>query len=61
VEPSYVRSPEGNGVADRFSLTLKEPHLWVRTFRDTGATDLRIALLGCQRTYNASWVLARHG
>ena len=30
--PSFVRQPEGNGVAERFIRTLKENLLWVRTF-----------------------------
>ena len=31
--PSFVRQPEGNGVAERFIRTLKENLLWVRTFK----------------------------
>ncbi|MHC4377719.1 MAG: transposase [Planctomycetota bacterium] len=57
--PSYVRSPEGNGVAERFFRTLKGQLLWVRCFQTT--EELRLALLDFQRTYNASWILARHG
>ena len=30
--PSFVREPEGNGVAERFIRTLKENLLWVRRF-----------------------------
>jgi transposase InsO family protein len=30
--PSFVRQPEGNGVAERFIRTLKENSLWVHTF-----------------------------
>ena len=30
--PSFVRQPEGNGVAERFIRTLKENLLWVRHF-----------------------------
>jgi putative transposase len=30
--PSFVREPEGNGVAERFVRTLKENLLWVRAF-----------------------------
>ena len=41
--PSFVREPEGNGVAERFIRTLKENLLWVRTF-DT-IEELRAALL----------------
>ena len=31
--PSFVREPEGNGVAERFIRTLKDYLLWVRTFK----------------------------
>src|SRR6478752_2183948 len=41
--PSFVREPEGNGVAERFIRTLKENLLWVRTF-DT-IEELRTALV----------------
>jgi transposase InsO family protein len=57
--PSYVRSPEGNGVAERFMRTLKEQLLWVRDFQTI--EELRHALIEYQATYNASWILARHG
>src|SRR5215211_6462107 len=40
--PSFVREPEGNGVAERFIRTLKENLLWVRSF-DT-IEELRAAL-----------------
>jgi putative transposase len=57
--PSFVRSPEGNGVAERFFRTLKEQLLWVCSFHTI--EELRRALLDFQQTYNASWILARHG
>lgn len=57
--PSFVASPEGNGVAERFFRTLKEQLLWARHF-DT-VEDLRLALLDFQRRYNERWILARHG
>ena len=41
--PSFVREPEGNGVAERFIRTLKENLLWVCTF-DT-IEELRAALI----------------
>ena len=31
--PSFVRQPEGNGVAERFIGTLKENLLWVQAFK----------------------------
>ena len=40
--PSFVREPEGNGVAERFIRTLKENLLWVQSFQTID--DLRLAL-----------------
>ena len=57
--PSFVREPEGNGVAERFIRTLKENLLWVRTF-DT-IEELRAALVEFARRYNETWLVARHG
>jgi transposase InsO family protein len=57
--PSFVRQPEGNGVAERFIRTLKENFLWVHTF-DT-IEDLRRALQDFVAHYNATWLVARHG
>jgi len=56
--PSFVREPEGNGVAERFIRTLKEQLLWVRTF-DT-VEDLRAALLEFKDRYNRQWLCERH-
>jgi len=57
--PAFVRSPEGNGCAERFIRTLKENLLWVRTF-DT-VEELRQALLDFRETYNTTWLIERHG
>ena len=57
--PSFVREPEGNGVAERFIRTLKENLLWVRTFNTI--EDLRIALAAFARRYNETWLVERHG
>lgn len=57
--PSFVRSPEGNGCAERFIRTLKEQLLWVETF-DT-VDDLLVALHRFRRSYNERWLIARHG
>ena len=57
--PSFVREPEGNGVAERFIRTLKENLLWVSTFNTI--EDLRVALVAFARLYNESWLVARHG
>ena len=56
--PSFVRQPEGNGVAERFIRTLKENFLWVHTF-DT-IEDLRRGLQEFVAHYNATWLVARH-
>jgi len=56
--PSFVKAPEGNGVAERFIRTLKEQLLWVRTF-DT-VEELRQALLEFKDRYNRHWLLQRH-
>jgi putative transposase len=57
--PAFARAPEGNGCAERFIRTLKENVLWVRTF-DT-VEELRQALLDFRETYNATWLIERHG
>ena len=57
--PAFVRAPEGNGCAERFIRTLKENLLWVQTF-DT-IEDLRQALLAFRESYNATWLIERHG
>jgi putative transposase len=57
--PAFIRSPEGNGCAERFIRTLKENLPWVRTF-DT-VEELRQALLDFRETYNANWLVERHG
>jgi transposase InsO family protein len=57
--PAFVRAPEGNGCAERFIRTLKENLLWIQTF-DT-VEDLRYALLSFRETYNATWLIERHG
>jgi transposase InsO family protein len=57
--PSFVREPEGNGVAERFIRTLKENLLWVRTFKTI--EELRAGLVAFARRYNETWLVARHG
>ena len=57
--PSFVRQPEGNGVAERFIRTLKENLLWVRTFKTI--EELRAELVAFARRYNETWLVARHG
>ena len=55
--PSFVREPEGNGVAERFIRTLQENLLWVRSFETI--EELRLALLAFKRTYNEQWMLEK--
>ena len=55
--PSFVREPEGNGVAERFIRTLKENLLWVRSFETI--EELRLALLEFKRTHNEQWMLEK--
>jgi transposase InsO family protein len=57
--PAFVRAPEGNGCAERFIRTLKETLLWVRFF--ASVEELRQALLEFQESYNADWLIERHG
>ena len=56
--PSFVREPEGNGVAERFIRTLQENLLWVRSFETI--EELRLALLAFKRTYNEQWMLEKY-
>jgi hypothetical protein len=57
--PSFVREPEGNGVAERFIRTLKENLLWVRHFATVA--QLVEALREFRRRYNEQWLIERHG
>ena len=53
--PSFVREPEGNGVAERFIRTLKENLLWVRSFATIDGTPPGLACVQAdiQRTVDA--------
>lgn len=57
--PSFVREPEGDGVAERLDRTLKETLLWVRSFETS--EELRLALLAAAVWYDTSWLAVRHG
>ena len=57
--PSFIKAPEGNGVAERFIRTLKEQLLWLQTF-DT-VEELRQALLEFRGRFNKHWLRQRHG
>ena len=51
--PSFVREPEGNGVAERFIRTLKENVLWVRSFETI--EELRLASLEFKPPSSGCW------
>jgi transposase InsO family protein len=57
--PAFVRSPEGNGCAERIIRTLKEQLLWLRPFKNV--EELRLALHEWKDRYNRSWLIERHG
>jgi transposase InsO family protein len=57
--PSFVREPEGNGIAERFIRTLKENLLWVQSFATVAA--LVEALREFKRLYDEHWLIERHG
>jgi len=57
--PSFIKAPEGNGVAERFIRTLKKQLLWMRSF-DT-VEEHRQALLEFKERFNKHWLLQRHG
>jgi putative transposase len=57
--PSFVREPEGNGIAERFIRTLKENLLWVHHFATV--VELIEALWQFKRRYNEQWLIERHG
>jgi transposase InsO family protein len=57
--PSFVREPEGNGIAELFIRTLKENLLWIRPFATVAA--LVDALREFKQKYNQQWLIERHG
>ncbi len=57
--PSYVREPQGNGIAERFVRILKENLLWVRKF--STVEELRQGLLEFKEVFNRRWRIGRHG
>lgn len=57
--PSFVREPEGNGIAERFIRTPKENLLWVRSFATVAG--LLEALREFKRRYNERGLIGRHG
>ena len=59
ISPSFVREPQGNGIAERFVRTLKENLLWVRRFATV--EELRLALMKFKDAYKHKWMIGRHG
>ena len=57
--PSFVREPEGTGVAERFIRTLKANLLRVRHFATV--VELIEALQEFQRRSNDQWLIERRG
>lgn len=57
--PAYVRQPEGNGVAERVILMLKEQLHWVRFFATV--EELRLGLAAFAVQHNEAWLRQRHG
>ena len=53
--PSFVREPEGNGIAERFIRTLKENLLCVQSFATVA--ELVEALREFKRLYNEQWLV----
>jgi transposase InsO family protein len=53
--PSFVRSPEGNGVIERFFRTLKEQLLWVKHFETVD--QLIDALHEFKQRFNEHWIM----
>lgn len=56
--PSFIRQPEGNGIAERFIKTLKEQLLWINRFKNV--EELRLALHAFKKKYNEQWLLGSH-
>lgn len=57
--PSFVRQPEGNGVAERAIRTLKEQLYGLVASQPSRSS--RQALAAFAAEYNASWLRERHG
>lgn len=57
--PSFVRTPEGNGVIERFFRTLKENCLWLEISEDIESLQERLNKF--METYNNDWILHRLG
>ncbi len=59
LSPAFVRSPECNGVIERFHLTLQQQVFDVHCFQTI--EEARIAIAKFIDTYNRSWLIERFG
>ena len=59
LSPAFVRSPECNGVIERFHRTLQEQVFDVNYFETI--EEARIAIAKFIQDYNRYWLLERHG
>ena len=57
--PSFVRAPQGNGIAEWFMGPLKEQLLWIHDCHDLD--ELNAALRRWRERYNEQWIVERHG
>ena len=53
--PSFVREPEGNGVAERFIRMLKENLLWVRSFEPSRRSACPCSSSSGRTTSSGCW------
>ena len=60
IQPSYafVEQPQTNGVAERFNRTLKEQIVHGRIYRNIA--ELRDAVRGFVKQYNAQWIVEKN-
>ena len=58
MSPAFVREPEGNGCAERFSRVLKENLLWIKSFKTI--EELRQALHQFKEQCNSAGII-EHG
>lgn len=59
LSPAFVRSPQCNGIIERFHRTLQEQVFDVHVF--TSLDEARRAIAKFIEDYNAFWLLERHG
>ncbi len=57
--PTPPRSPESNGISERFIRTLRQEVIWGRSFRNV--EELRVAVAEFIDRYNKEWLIERLG